>query len=104
MSLHDYDRNRRDPYAPPSNRTYEMDAAGGPSKGGLIAAVLLIALFGFILVAGWNSGGPAPDGAAPTMTAPATDPVTGLGGDPAATPQANPAAPAAEPAGTAPAE
>ncbi|MFW5654612.1 MAG: hypothetical protein ACOCYW_03060 [Roseicyclus sp.] len=82
MSLHDYDRNRHDPYAPPGHRPYEMGPAPRSSKGGLIAAVLLIALFGFILLGGWMSDDPATDGAAPTMTEPATAPAT----DPGATP------------------
>jgi hypothetical protein len=104
MSLHDHDRNRYDPYAPPTSRPYEMDSGGGTSKAGLIAALLLIVLFGFILVGGSMGSDPAADDATPAVTAPATDPAANTGANPSADPQMNPAGDGATPPSTAPAE
>jgi hypothetical protein len=102
MSLHDYDRIRNDPYAPPTNRSYEMGSGGGSSKAGLIAGLLLLILFGFILVGGWMGSDPAADDAPPAVTAPANDPAVNQGANPSATPQPNTAmdeaAPPAAPA------
>jgi hypothetical protein len=82
MSLHDHDRNRNDPYAPPTNRPYEMDSGGGSSKAGLIAGLAVarsVRLHPCRRVDGKRSrGGRRP----PAVTAPATDPAANTGREP----------------------
>lgn len=96
MSFHDYEQNRRDPYAPPGAGPNDLDRLAVSSRGGWrgwVAAILLILLFGFMLVAGLG-GGERNTGEQPTTSnAPAMELDTNPATEQSINPAMDPAAP-----------
>lgn len=94
-----HEQNRRDPYAPPGASPNDLDRLAGSSRGGWggwVAAILLILLFGFMLIAGLG-GSERNTGEQPTKSnAPAME----LDMNPATEQSINPAMDPVAPTGT----